>query len=130
MFTSPTKKYKWAIRQWINWDCHLELGNIKTMLKSSFGIEASISYFYQVVSSFWFLWKKLGVSPYNRNSPKNIETWRKYAEVYIFLKAHENVWFFYIDESPFTLSLHNSYDYVENGIRNGVSHRASVCATT
>ncbi|KAJ9056230.1 hypothetical protein DSO57_1035309 [Entomophthora muscae] len=42
--TMLTKEHKWAIRQWITRDCHLELANIQAMVKSTFGVEASISF--------------------------------------------------------------------------------------
>ena len=47
--TMLTKEHKWAIRQWITQDCHLELANIQAMIKYTFGIEASISFYYHLV---------------------------------------------------------------------------------
>ncbi|KAJ9057750.1 hypothetical protein DSO57_1019679 [Entomophthora muscae] len=64
--TMLAKEHKWAICQWITQDCHLELANIKAMVKSTFGVEASISVYYHLLKGMRFSWKKLGVSPYNR----------------------------------------------------------------
>ncbi|KAJ9068096.1 hypothetical protein DSO57_1032105, partial [Entomophthora muscae] len=43
-----------------NNNCHLELANIQAMVKSNFGVEASISFYYHLVKRICFSWKKLG----------------------------------------------------------------------
>ena len=74
------KEQIWAIKKWITQNCHLELENIPAMVKSVFGIEALIPFYYHVVRGLRFSWKKLRVSPYNQNSPMNIKTCHKYAK--------------------------------------------------
>ncbi|KAJ9053152.1 hypothetical protein DSO57_1027159 [Entomophthora muscae] len=85
------------------------------MIKSTFGVEASISFYYHLLKKISFSWKKLRVSPYNQNSPNNIETRKNYAEAYTALKAKGTVKFYYIDESAFSLSMRNAYGYVPKG---------------
>ena len=124
-----TKEHKWAIHQWITQDCHLELANIQAMVKSTFGVEALISFYYHLVKGMRFSWKNIGVSPYNWNSPTNIETRKNYAEAYIALKNKGTVKFYYIDKSAFALLMHNEYGYVPKGSNDGVARRAAVRAT-
>ncbi|KAJ9055942.1 hypothetical protein DSO57_1038138 [Entomophthora muscae] len=44
-----TKEHKWAISHWITQNCHLELANIQSMVKSTFGVKTSISFYYHLV---------------------------------------------------------------------------------
>ncbi|KAJ9062560.1 hypothetical protein DSO57_1009615 [Entomophthora muscae] len=127
--TMLTKEHKWAIHQWITRDHYLELANIQAMVKSTFGIEDLIFFYYHLVKGIQYPWKKLGVSPYNRNSPANLETRKKYAEAYTALKAKGTVKFYYIDKSAFALSMRNEYGYVPKGLNVGMAQRAAVCAT-
>ncbi|KAJ9061453.1 hypothetical protein DSO57_1020555 [Entomophthora muscae] len=83
-----TKEHKLAIRQWITQHCHLELANVQAMVKSTFGVEASISFYYHLLKKMCFSLKKLGVSSYNWNGPTNIETQKNYAEAYTAVTVH------------------------------------------
>ncbi|KAJ9057345.1 hypothetical protein DSO57_1023651 [Entomophthora muscae] len=127
--TMLTKEHKWAICQWITQDCHLELVNIQAMVKSTFGVEALISFYYHLVKEIQFSWKKLGVSPYNWNSPANIKTQKNYAEAYTSLKAKGTVKLYYIDKSAFALSMQNEYGYITKGSNDGMAWHAAVRAT-
>ncbi|KAJ9058952.1 hypothetical protein DSO57_1007349 [Entomophthora muscae] len=127
--TMLTKEHKWAIHQWITQDCHLKLENTQDMVKSTFGVEALISFYYCLLKRMCFSWKNLGVSPYNRNSPTNIKTQKKYAEAYTALKAKRTVKFYFIEKSAFASSMRNGYGYVPKGSNNEMAWRAAVCAT-
>ncbi|KAJ9082622.1 hypothetical protein DSO57_1002568 [Entomophthora muscae] len=99
------------------------------MDKSTFGVEASIFFYYHLLKGMHFSWKKLRISPYNRNSPTNIETRKNYTEAYTALKAKGIVKFYYIDKSAFALSMHNAYGYVSKGSNDRMAWRAAVRAT-
>ncbi|KAJ9055457.1 hypothetical protein DSO57_1003954 [Entomophthora muscae] len=99
------------------------------MVESTFGVEASISFYYHLVKGMWFSWKKLGVSPYNKNSPSNVKTQKKYTEAYTALKDKGTNKFYYIEKSAFALSMQNAYGYVLKGSNDGVAWCAAVCAT-
>ena len=123
-----SKEHKWAIRKWLKRDPFLELGNIKTMLKSAFGVNVSVSYVYRIVRDMKFSWRKLGVSPYNRNSPANIELRGKYDECFQDLKELGNCTFFFVYESSFGPHLRNERGYVTKGSKDAVAERRSVRA--
>ncbi|KAJ9056441.1 hypothetical protein DSO57_1033005 [Entomophthora muscae] len=102
---------------------------MQAIVKYTFGVEASISFYYHLLKKMRFSWKKLGASPYNCNSPTNIDVQKKYTEAYTALKAKGTVKLYCIDKSAFASSMHNGYEYVPKGSNDRVAWHAAVCAT-
>ena len=96
------------------------------MLNTVFGFGVSVSYVYRTVRNLNFSWRKLGVSPFNRNSVTNFALQSKYAQCFDDLKELSGCRFFFVDESSFTDSLRKERGYVVRGSKDGVAERRSV----
>ena len=85
-------------------------------------------YVYRAVHNLNFSWRRLGVSPFKRNSATNIALRAKYTQCFDDLKELSGCRFFFVDESSFTDSLRNERGYVVRGSKDGVAERRSVRA--